>query len=294
MDINRANLEALRKSYNTAFQQGLAVAPFVNLDFLFRDFPSTTAANFYAWMDQIPGFREWVGARVFNNVRSQKYELLNRDWEDSVSMPNKDIKDDQYGVYAPLVQMLAEAWPQLLNDLLVEVITANPVCFTGKAYFAADHAYGANTIANLVSAALTATTFEAAFTTAAAWKFSNDKLCKTRFTHLVHGPKLRSTAFAIVDAEKVVSGGVQVDNPNYKRVQRVELPDLAGTYDDYWYLIDGSRPIKAIARQIRETPSPIMDTRPEEVERTGQVDYMASGRAAAGPTFPHLAYAGIL
>ena len=77
-------------------------------------------------------------------------------------------------------------------------------------------------------------------------------------------------------------------------MQRVELPDLAGTYDDYWYLIDGSRPIKAIARQIRETPNPIMDTRPEEVERTGQLDYMASGRAAAGPTFPHLAYAGIL
>lgn len=294
MDINSANLAALQKSYNTAFQQGLGFTPPVSIDFLFRDFPSTTAANFYAWLEQIPGFREWVGDRQFRNVRSGKFEILNRDWEDSVSMSKNEILDDQFGVYTPLVQMMAEAWMLLKYKLPLQVLTLNPVCFTGKAFFADDHAYGDNTIDNVVTSALTEATFNAAFVAAAGWKFSNNELCRTRFTHLVHGPKLHADAFHIVDAQFHVSGGVQIDNPNYKRVQRVELEDLAGDYDDYWYLVDGSKPIKPVARQIRAEASPMMDTRVEEVMRTGRFDVMADGRAAAGPTFPHLAYAGIL
>lgn len=294
MDINSANLTALQKSYLTAFQQGLSFVPPVPIDFLFRDFPSTTAANFYAWMEQIPGFREWVGDRQFKNVRSGKFEIVNRDWEDSVSMGRNEIEDDQYGVYAPLVQMMGEAWTLKKYQLVIAVLTGNTVCFTGKAFFADDHAYGDNTIDNVVTDALSASSFEAAFTAAAGWKFSNGELCRTRFTHLVHGPKLHDTAFNIVDAQFKVSGNSQIPNSNFKRVQRVELEDLSGDYDDYWYLVDASKPIKPVARQIRREASPMMDTRPEEVMRTGRFDVMADGRAAAGPTFPHLAYAGIL
>lgn len=294
MDINSANLEALRKTYNTAWQAGVAVAAPVSIDFLFRDFPSTTAANFYAWLEQIPGFREWVGDRLFKNVRSQKFEIINRDFEDSVSMGRNEIEDDQYGVYTPLVQMMGEAWQLLKREIVLEVLTTNPVCFTGKAFFADDHAYGDNTIDNVTTLALSETTFNAAFLAAAGWKFSNGKLCRTRFTHLVHGPKLHETAFHIVDAETHASGGVQVPNPNFRRVQRVELEDLSGDYDDYWALVDASKPIKPIARQIRREAQPMMDTRVEQVMRTGRFDVMADGRAAAGPTLPHLIYAGIL
>jgi phage major head subunit gpT-like protein len=294
MDINSANLEALRKTYNTLFQQGLAFVPPVVIAFLFRDFPSSTAANFYAWMEQIPGFREWVGDRVFKNVRSQKFEVLNRPWEDSVSMGRDEIEDDQFGVYAPMVQMMGEAWTLLKYKLVLEVMYLNATCFDGKAFFADDHAYGDNAIDNVVTDALSETTFNAAFAAAVGWKFSNGELCRTRFTHLLHGPKLHGTAFSIVDAETYASGGVQVPNPNFKRVQRVELEDLAGTYDDYWFLVDASKPIKPVARQIRREASPLMDTRVEQVMRTNRFDILADGRAAAGPTFPHLAYAGIL
>jgi phage major head subunit gpT-like protein len=294
MDINSANLEALRKSYNTAFQAGLSFVPPVGIDFLFRDFPSTTAANFYAWMEQIPGFREWVGDRVFKNVRSGKFEILNRDWEDSVSMGRNEIEDDQFGVYTPLVQMMGEAWTLLKYQLVIQVLTGNPLCFTGKAIFADDHAYGDNAVDNVVTDALSKTSFEAAFAAASAWKFSNGELCRTQFTHLIHGPKLHATAFGIVDAQFIVNGNSQVDNPNYKRVTRVELPDLAGDFDDYWFLVDGGKPIKAVARQIRREAAPMMDTRPEQVMRTGRFDVMGDGRAAAGPTFPHLLYGGML
>lgn len=294
MDINAANLASLQKTFNTLFQQGLAFTPGVDVGFLLRDFPSSGAGNFYAWLDRIPGFRQWVGDRIFNNVRGQKFEVLNLPFEDSVSMGRDEIEDDQYGVYGPMVQMMAEAWIELKRKLVLDVLCLNPLSFTGKAFFANDHAYGDNTIDNLVTDALSETTFEAAFTAATAYKFSNGEITRTRWTHLVHGPKLHALAYHIVDAETHASGGVQVPNPNYKRVQRIEVEDLAGTYDDYWFLLDCSKSIKPVARQIRREAAPLMDVRPEQVMRTGQFDVMADGRAAAAPTFPHMAYAGIL
>lgn len=294
MDINSANLEALRKTYTTAWQAGVGFVPPVNIGFMFRDFPSTTAANFYAWMEQIPGFREWVGDRIFKNVRSQKFEIVNRPWEDSVSMGRDEIEDDQFGVYTPLVQMMGEMWTLLKFQLVLEAFLKNPVCFTGKAFFADNHAYGDQVIGNVVTDALTETSFNAAFLAAAGWKYSNGELCRTRFTHLVHGPKLHATAFHIVDAQTHASGGVAVANPNYKRVERVEVEDLAGDYDDWWMLLDCSKPIKPVCRQIRREAAPLIDTRVEQVMRTGRFDVMADGRVATGPTFPHLAYAGIL
>jgi len=294
MDINRANMTDLFQAFVKSFQAGVDATPRVDLSFLFFESPSVTASNLYPWLDRIPGFREWVGERIYNNVKSKRYEVLNRSFEDSVRMLSDDIADDQYGLYSPLLQMMGEAWQEKRHELVVDVLVNNPVCFTGKAFFAADHKYGENTIANLTASALSATTFEAAFTAAAAWKFSSNALCKPRFTHLVHGPKLHALAFGIVDAEKVSDGeGNLVSNPNFKRAIRVELPEFSGAAENFWCLVDGSRAsIKPIVRQIRKEANVMMDTDPATIERTGFTDIMASGRGEGAPTFPHLIYMG--
>jgi phage major head subunit gpT-like protein len=296
MDVNRANLEAMFQSYSTAWQQGLSFVPPVDLSFLMRDFPSNSAANFYAFLQKIPGFRVWVGDRVFNNVRSADFQVVNKLFEDSVQVPFVDIEDDNYGVYAPIVQMMAEAWALQKYELVIEVLTSNPKAFDGKDFFATTHKYGEGaTFSNKTTDALSATSFEAAFTAVAAWQGNDKKPLKPRFTHLLHGPALRTTAFNIVDADKVSDDSDNlVSNPNYKRCERVELHDLVGTYANYWFLVDGSRPVKAICRQVRREAAPKADTDPMQVERTGQFDVLASGRAAAGPAFPHMIYGGIV
>lgn len=294
MDINRANMTDIFKGIVKQFQAGVATKPRVDLSFLFFESPSATASNLYIWLDRIPGFREWVGDRVYNNVKSMRYEVLNRKFEDSVRMLSDDIADDQYGVYGPIMQMMGESWQELKYMLVLDVLINNPLAFTGKAFFATDHAYGENALSNLTASALSKTTFEAAFTTAGSWKFSNGELCKTRFTHLLHGPKLYATAFGIVDAEKISDAeGNLVSNPNYRRAQRVEIPEFAGAAENFWCLVDGSRPsIKAIVRQMRKEAVPLMDTDPATLERTGYTDIMASGRGEGAPTFPHLVYMG--
>lgn len=294
MDINRTNIDALFKSVVTAFQGGMQQKPPVDLGFCVSPFASTTAANYYPWLEAIPGFREWVGDRIFQNLRSQKFEVTNRDFELSLAMPAKDIEDDQYGMYTGLVSQVAANWPIQKYELLVEVLTNRVKAWDGKLLGATDHVYGANTIANLVTGALTKTTFETAFTTAAGWKFSNGKPCRTRWTHLIYGPKLAATVFDLIlnryTSDNVAATSVQVENRNYQKVVPVECPDFVGTYDDYWVLLDCSQSIKPLLEQTRKTPLVTMTTDPERIAENGEVKIMADGRAAAAPTFFHLAY----
>jgi phage major head subunit gpT-like protein len=299
MDINRTNMDALFKSIVKGFQDGMTQKPPVDLSFLFSPFPSATAANFYPWLEQIPGFKEWLGDRVFQNLRSQGYTVPNRDFELSLSMPAKDLDDDQYGMYVGLVQIVAANWPTLLYELIIEVLTnRGPKCWDNLALFATTHKYGDNTVSNLVSSALTKTTFEAALLASAEWKFANGKLCRTQFTHLLHGRKLAGVVFDLIENKYVNDGtaatSVQIDNRNFKKVIPVEIPDFAGTYDDYWVLLDCSGALKPVIRQIRKTPVVTMTTDPERIAEQGKVNIMADGRAAAAPGLFHMAYGGIL
>lgn len=305
MLLNRANLDALYKAVITGFQAGMAQVPPVDLGFAVTPFPSATAANLYPFFENIPGFREWVGDRQFQDLSAQLYEVPNRDFELSQALKAKHIEDDTYGVLPNLVQLAAAAWPVQLHELLVEVLTNQIKAWDGKDFFATDHKYGKNTIANKVTDALTKASFEAAFTNAAAWKFSNNKPCRTQWTHLLYGPKLSATVWDLVSNEYVVAAaatgdtttpkvGGAVKNRNFKRVVPVEIPDFVGDYDDYWVLLDCSKGLKPLLRQVRKTPTPLMTTNPEEIAKEGSVKVMADGRAAAAPTLFHLAYGGIL
>jgi phage major head subunit gpT-like protein len=308
MLINRSTLSALFKTVVSGFQTGMEQKPPVDLSFLVSPFTSVTASNYYPWLEAIPGFREWVGDRVFHNLRGQRFEVANRDFELSIGMPAKDIEDDTYGIITGqggLVPLTAAQWPMELYDLIIEVLTNQVLAWDGKAMLANDHAYGDNTIDNLVTDALSSTSFEAALLAASAWKFSNDKLCRPKFTHLLHGPKLAGTVADLIENQYVISGaavagtvtdfvGGAISNRNYKKVIPVEIPDFAGTYDDHWRLVDASGILKPVLQQLRKTPQVTMTTDPERVAEQGKVNIMADGRAAAAPTFFHLIYGGVL
>lgn len=293
MDITKTNLDQLKRNFILDFQKGLDFKPGADLGFMYRDFPSTTAGNFYAWLDKFPGFREWVGERVFNNVASQRFEVLNRHFEDSVSLGMNDIDDDQFGVYGPLVTMMAESWIEKKYGIVIDVLTSNPLCFTGKNFFATDHKYNKQTINNKVTTALTATTFVAGYTAMQGVKFASGESCRAKPTHIVYGPALHATVHGIITAKQISDGADNlIDNPNYGRAIGVELSELTGTYANYWYLLDCSRPIKPIARQLRKEAAPFIDTDPATVQRLGRYDILADGRVAGAPTFPHLVYGG--
>ena len=295
IDINAAQLAAMKKSFITAFNKGMESNPHTDLSFLFTDFPSTTASNFYPFLHKVPGFREWVGDRVLNAVQSGKFEILNRVFESTHGISREDIEDDQYGLYAPLIRGDGESWPTLLNDLVLEVLTGNPTCATGKPFVDSGHKYGKRNLNNKTTTALSSASFDAAITATSKWKYSSGELIKPRWTHMIYGPKLRDAVHLTVGANLIPDGnGATISNKNYNRVKHVEVPELAGDYENYWFMVDGTRPIHAIARQIRRKPVPVVTDSVKDLEQTGRFEFMASGRAASGPTLPHLIYGGIV
>jgi phage major head subunit gpT-like protein len=290
MIINQENLLALEQVINTAFAEGVQSQPSVDLSFMTTPFPSSGLLNLYPFMEDLGQWREWLGERVWNNLKASQFTVINRNFEKSYRLPKIHIDDNQYATFPMTIQLAAAGWPELKVSTRTAVLTGNSLCFDGKALFANDHAYGENAVNNLTDQALSLASFEAAFLAASGWKFANSLPTNTTFTHLLVGEKLRGTALELV-ADKTTAGGF---NRNAGRVKVQVLPQFSGTYDDYWCLADCSKPLKPLLLQTRQEAEIVIDALPEHVKRTGNLDVMADGRLAAAPTFFHLVYAGIL
>lgn len=140
MIISQPVLDALRTGFNTAFKDGLGLAT-PQKDRVAMTIRSTTASNTYGWLNQMPGMREWIGARVIQNLAESAYVITNKHFEETVGVDRNDIEDDNLGQYAMLMTRLGEAagaFPeQLVWDLLKNGFTTN--CYDGQFFFDSDH-----------------------------------------------------------------------------------------------------------------------------------------------------------
>lgn len=306
MDINAANLDSMFLDFNGAFQDGLGNVP--NMDFMtvVSEFGSRTLKNFYPWLKKTQRFKEWLGARQFEDVISEKFVVKNKDWEDSIRMSERELNDDLHETYLPIATQMGEAWQELRLELPTNVIVDNFICFDGLPIIDDAHKYGQFTIDNKVATPLSAGAIEAADIAASTFFFENGRPTATQWTQLVVGPALEKRAWDIFKnqlASNDAGGGDSVALENYFSSADHKKPIVvnpyltanAGANQDvdatfFWYLIDKSRGIGPIGLQTREDVRTMMDTDPARVQRTGNVDYMGDGRLAPLPTFPHLIY----
>ena len=295
-NINDATLQTLGKQLNAKWTAAFEAAPQMQLNALATMYTSTAASNNYAFLEALGGWSEWNGARQFKDVASQQFEVLNKDYEMSIKMPKNQIEDDQMGMYVDLVPNMVQGWFKKQQSLIMSVLTSNPVAYDGVALFsAAGRSYGDNTIANYVTTALSATTFEAAYVAMMSYKDHADEPLAVRPDTLVVGPALAKTASDIIGNKFLGDGETSATQiQNYYSslgIRLVVSPYLIGTYANYWYLADTTDIVKGVLLQIRETPAPILSNA-QEVARSKTIDYMADGRMAASPAAPHKIYAG--
>lgn len=296
-NINDKTLQDLNKQLNAKWTSAFEAAPQMQLTSLATQYTSTTASNFYAFLEAMGGWSEWNGARNFKDIVSQQWEVKNKDYEMSIKMPKNQLEDDQIGMYLDLVPNMVAGWFKKQQALIMNVLTANPLAYDGVALFsAAGRTYGDNTIANLVTTALSSDTFSAARIAMQSYVDHNGEPLATKPDTLVVGPALEKTAYDIVrnyfgsDGE---TAPVQIQNFFSTVGMRIVVsPYLVGDYANYWYMADTTDIVKGVLLQIRETPSPVISTA-NEVARTKSVDYMADGRMAASPGAPHKIYAGL-
>ena len=140
MIINRTNLANLTVAYKAAFQSAFGEAKPAWKDFA-TYVKSTTLIETYAWLGQFPGMREWIGDRVIKSLEAEGYQIKNRDWEQTVSVPRNAIDDDQFGVYTPMMAAMGAAAATLPDQLVFEQLasgfTSN--CYDKQFFFDADH-----------------------------------------------------------------------------------------------------------------------------------------------------------
>ena len=142
MIATSATLNALRRTFNRAFQEGVKTAPSAWRK-VATMFPSGSAQNIYGWLMKAPQLREWPkGAqRQARSIAEKAYALPNQKFESTVEVNAEDIEDDNLGMYRPLVEMLGQESEDHIDRETFGVLDSGyrTTCLDGKAFFATDH-----------------------------------------------------------------------------------------------------------------------------------------------------------
>lgn len=210
--------------------------------------PSTTDAETYAWLGDIPGMREWIGDREIQNITGSDYTIKNKDFELTVGVDRNAIEDDKIGLYNPSIQMLGES-AALHPDELVYALLANGFtakCYDGKAFFATDHEVGKDTVSNKITDKLSLEAYIAARAKMRSFKNSKGRSLGLVPDLLVVPPALEGKAREILVAE-------YINGTKNTMMDTAEIhvePRL--TSDEAWFLLDTKRPIKPLIYQQRK------------------------------------------
>jgi phage major head subunit gpT-like protein len=133
-------LTALRTGYRADFQAGFDGAESI-CDRIATTVTSGTSSNTYGWLGQFPGFREWVGDRVLKDMAAKGYQIVNKDWESSVSVRRTDVEDDNLGIYSPMMREMGRAARVHPDELVAGLLKAgdSTLCYDGQNFFDSDH-----------------------------------------------------------------------------------------------------------------------------------------------------------
>jgi phage major head subunit gpT-like protein len=147
MEITAANLTALFTGFDVIFQRGFEKPPsyYEKISTVVR---STARQTTYPWLGRTTKFREWLGSRVVQALETHSYTIVNRNFEDTVSIDRNDIEDDNYGVYEPIIEQLGwdtKVHPDVLLFTMIKNAVNTPssvLGFDAQPFFSATHPVG--------------------------------------------------------------------------------------------------------------------------------------------------------
>lgn len=140
MILNSAALEALRVGFKTHFQDAFK-GETPTWDKVAELVTSTAGEEKYGWLGELPGMREWIGARVVQMLAEHDYALKNRDFELTVGVRRNDIEDDSLGTYATRFKALGKAAARKPDELVYAALVNGftQECYDGQFFFDTDH-----------------------------------------------------------------------------------------------------------------------------------------------------------
>lgn len=106
--------------------------------------PSDGEEENYGWLGDMPGAREWLGERIFHELRAATLRIRNKHWESSLLIPRTTIADNKVGNVPFMLEQLAVKAMSHPDILLFDALNngAAGLCYDGQPFFDADHTWG--------------------------------------------------------------------------------------------------------------------------------------------------------
>ncbi|EOV1092767.1 Mu-like prophage major head subunit gpT family protein [Vibrio fluvialis] len=133
-------LKTLMTNLKSNFVEGLNAAQ-PSWEEIATKVPSTSAQNYYGWMKDLPGIKEWLGDRQLLVLGSHGYSIENKTWESSISISRDEVDDDQIGQYSIVAKNYGEQVALFPDSLCYPLLAAGfeTLCYDGQNYFDTDH-----------------------------------------------------------------------------------------------------------------------------------------------------------
>lgn len=140
MDITATNLKLLYTGISTVFNETFANTK-TYYPTIAMTVQSTTAANQYPKMDDLPGIREWLGDRVVHSLSAQTYTISNRKFESTIALSRDQVEDDQIGFFKNIVAQFAQNAARFPDELVFPLFKNGDKnrCYDGQYFFDEDH-----------------------------------------------------------------------------------------------------------------------------------------------------------
>ena len=251
--------------------------------------PSTTDAETYAWLGDIPGMREWIGDREVQNLSASDYTIKNKDFELTIGIDRNAIGDDKIGLFNPSIEMLGQSAAMHPDKLVFSLLKNgfNEECFDGKAFFSSEHMIGKSKVSNKGTAKLSLDAYVAARAGMMSLTNSKGEPLDLIPNRLVVPPALEKAALDITEADFI--NGTR--NTMKGTAKPLVVPQLAGS-DTAWFLLCTTRPIKPLIYQQRKKVKFVSKTNEtdDNVFMSKTFLYGADSRGNAGFGFWQMAY----
>ncbi len=204
--------------------------------------PVTGAIANVVAVASVPGMKEFKSERKHGVAENTVHTIAPRKWEATLDVPREDVEDDNLGQVPNQTRLMTTKSNRHYGALAAAAlgIGFDAKLGDGKAFFHADRG-------NLVTGALSATTFGKAVDALLSMKDGDGDAISPTPTHLVVGVENRETAEAILNRERLDNGQ---SNPNYQRVKLVVSAKVAGKN---WFLVaadEGMAPL-TIAERVK-------------------------------------------
>lgn len=284
MILNGAAIQAATTGFRAVFTLALESATPGHVGWM-TEVPSSHSHETYFFPEMLGDMREWLGDRHIEALENQDFTIKNKTWEKTLAVKREAFEDDQLGLYNQQVQGLAASAAMHPDALMADLLTGgfSGLGYDGVAFFASTHPMkDGSTQSNIVSGALTETTFDTAVQRLLSMKNwagkPIDPLALGGRLTLMVGPAKRAAAKAILDKEYIDGGD---SNVNYKAADLQVFPRITG---NHWFLGVKGGPVRPMLLQMRRKPAFVAQdqVRDDEMFHKNRVVFGVDGRWNAG------------